>query len=146
MEAYMRRTALRKGAFAGFAWPLLALLVAVLSAAALVAAAPEDEFDEPSQGGMLMLRGKGVAEAMPAVRLGTDVTVKVSGPVARFTVTQAFRNTSREWMEASYLYPLPDDGAVDELKMVVGDRVFVGRIKPREEAREIYEAALENGQ
>jgi Ca-activated chloride channel family protein len=74
------------------------------------------------------------------------VSVKVSGPVARFTVTQAFRNTSRKWMEASYLYPLPDDGAVDSLKMVVGERIFVGRIKPREEATQIYEEALANGQ
>jgi len=142
----MRRTVLRKGAFAGFIWPLLALLVALLSAATLMAAVPDFEEDAPTDGGVLMLSGKGVAEATPAVRLGTDVAVRVSGPVARVTVTQAFRNTSRQWMEATYLYPLPDDGAVDSLKMVVGDRVFVGRIKPREEAAQIYEEALENGQ
>jgi Ca-activated chloride channel family protein len=83
---------------------------------------------------------------MPAMRLGTDIAAKVSGPVARVTVTQAFRNTSRNWMEATYLYPLPDDGAVDGLKMVVGDRVFVGKIKPREEAKQIYDEALAKGQ
>jgi Ca-activated chloride channel family protein len=61
-------------------------------------------------------------------------------------VTQAFRNTSDKWMEATYLYPLPDDGAVDSLKMVVGQRVIVGHIKRREEAKKIYETAKAAGQ
>ena len=142
----MRRTVMRKREMMALSWPIVGLLLAVLFAATLFAAVPEGEADGSEQGGMLMLRGKGVTDEMPAVRLGTDVAVKVSGSVARVTVTQAFRNTSRHWMEATYLYPLPDDGAVDGLKMVVGDRIFVGRIKPREEAREIYEEALENGQ
>lgn len=88
----------------------------------------------------------GVATEVPAVRLGTDIVADVSGQTTRVTVTQAFRNTSDTWMEATYLYPLPDDGAVDTLKMVVGDRIFDGKIKPREEAREMYEEALANGQ
>lgn len=142
----MRRTVLRNPCPALLGWLILALMLALLAAATLRAAVPASEEADPAGGGALMLRGKGAAEAMPAVRLGTDVAVKVSGPTARVTVTQAFRNTSSEWMEATYLYPLPDDGAVDALKMVVGDRIFVGRIKPREEARQIYETALENGQ
>jgi Ca-activated chloride channel family protein len=109
------------------------------------AAAPDDEAD-PAQGGALLLRGKGLAEALPAVRLGTDMQVEVSGPIARVRVTQAFRNTSDSWMEATYLYPLPDDGAVDSLKMVVGQRVVVGQIKRRDEARKLYETAKAAGQ
>ncbi|KKW92046.1 marine proteobacterial sortase target protein [Sphingobium chungbukense] len=95
--------------------------------------------------GTLMLRGKGVANAMPAMRLGTDMDVTVSGQIARVRVTQAFRNGSSQWMEASYLYPLPDDGAVDSLKMVVGQRVIIGHIKRREEARALYEKARDDG-
>ena len=100
---------------------------------------------DPVAGGALMLRGKGVAEALPAVRLGTDMAVTVSGQVARVRVTQAFRNTSDQWMEASYLYPLPDDAAVDSLKMVVGSRIFIGRIERRAEARAAYEKARDEG-
>jgi Ca-activated chloride channel family protein len=103
------------------------------------------EAQDPSAGGALMLRGKGVEQALPAMRLGTDYAVKVSGPTARVTVTQAFRNTGKNWMEATYLYPLPEDGAVDSLKMVVGQRIFIGKIKPREEAKKIYEKALSEG-
>ncbi|WP_313804336.1 marine proteobacterial sortase target protein [Sphingobium sp.] len=95
--------------------------------------------------GTLMLRGKGVATALPAVRLGTDMDVTVSGQIARVRVTQAFRNSGNQWMEATYLYPLPDDGAVDSLKMVVGQRVIIGHIKRREEARAIYEKARDEG-
>ena len=101
-----------------------------------------------SEGGLVLrpAASGGVATEIPAMRLGTDIVANVSGQTARVTVTQAFRNTSDQWMEATYLYPLPEDGAVDTLKMVVGDRIFDGKIKPREEAREMYEEALENGQ
>ena len=60
-------------------------------------------------------------------------------------MTQAFRNTSNRWVEASYLYPLPEGGAVDTLKMVVGQRVIVGKIKRREDAQKIYDKAMKAG-
>jgi Ca-activated chloride channel family protein len=124
---------------------LLSVVVAISLAARLTAAAPEAEPDAIGSG-TLLLRGKGVETAMPAMRLGTDMDVTVSGQIARVRVTQAFRNTSMRWMEATYLYPLPDDGAVDSLKMVVGQRVIIGHIKRRAEARAIYEKARDNGQ
>jgi Ca-activated chloride channel family protein len=70
----------------------------------------------------------------------------VSGPTLRARVTQLFCNPTQDWMEALYVYPLPEGGAVDTLKMVVGDRVIVGDIKERQQARIIYEQAKLNGQ
>jgi Ca-activated chloride channel family protein len=67
-------------------------------------------------------------------------------PTVRAKVTQIFRNPTRDWMEATYVYPLPPGGAVDTLKMVIGDRVVVGDIKERQQARVIYERAKANGQ
>ena len=100
-----------------------------------------------SEGGLILRSSEGeVATTIPAMRLGTDIVANVSGQIARVTVTQAFRNTSNQWMEATYLYPLPEEGAVDTLSMVVGNRIFRGNIKPREEARQIYEEARDNGQ
>ncbi|MGE3690021.1 MAG: marine proteobacterial sortase target protein [Novosphingobium sp.] len=104
-----------------------------------------DEGRDPAAGGALVLRGAGTATAMPAVRLGTDMDVTVSGTIMRVRLTQAFRNTSDKWMEASYLYPLPDDSAVDTMKMVVGQRVIVGAIKRNQEARAIYDRAKAEG-
>ena len=84
--------------------------------------------------------------ATDATRLGSDVDLTVSGPTIRARVTQVFRNPTQNWVEATYVYPLPAGGAVDTLKMVVGDRVIVGDIKEREQARVIYEQARQNGQ
>jgi Ca-activated chloride channel family protein len=125
--------------------PVAALLPARLAAADQAATADADDAGPGSGTLMLSATGPGVATAMPAIRLGTDMDVTVSGSVARVRVTQAFRNTSDRWMEARYLYPLPQDGAVDSLKMVIGERVIVGKIKKREEARQIYEKAKASG-
>ncbi|WP_204351055.1 VIT domain-containing protein, partial [Serratia marcescens] len=66
-------------------------------------------------GGRLMRNAEtpGFAEA---VRLGTDVHLAVSGPTVRGRVTQVFRNPTDRWIEAVYVFPLPEDGAVDYLK------------------------------
>jgi Ca-activated chloride channel family protein len=124
--------------------------IALASALAMTASAPlqaqdaAEEDDGPGSG-VLMLRLKDGTDLTPAVQLGTDIEVTVTGQVSRVRVTQAFRNTSNHWVEASYLYPLPDDGAVDTLKMVVGNRVIIGKIKRREDAQKIYEKAKAEG-
>lgn len=122
-----------------------AIVVHAASAVADETASDDAEAEDGPAAGTLLLRGQGVARSLPAVRLGTDMNVSVTGQIARVKVTQAFRNTSKTWMEASYLYPLPQDGAVDSLKMVVGQRVIVGHIEPREKARKTYEAAKASG-
>jgi len=94
-------------------------------------------------GSLLLKTEDGYADA---ARLGIDVDLTVSGPTARARVTQIFRNPTQNWVEAVYVYPLPSGGAVDTLKMVIGDRVVVGDIKERQQARIIYEQAARNGQ
>jgi Ca-activated chloride channel family protein len=94
-------------------------------------------------GSLLLKTEEGYADA---TRLGIDVDLTVSGPTVRARVTQIFRNPTKDWVEAVYVYPLPSGGAVDTLKMVIGDRVVVGDIKERQQARAIYEQAKQNGQ
>ncbi|HEY8461300.1 MAG TPA: TonB family protein, partial [Blastocatellia bacterium] len=76
----------------------------------------------------------------------TDVKADVSGQLARVTVTQEFHNPFQDKIEAVYVFPLPQSAAVDDMTMIVGDRVIKGKIKRREEAQAIYEAAREAGQ
>src|SRR5262245_47743479 len=76
----------------------------------------------------------------------TDVKAEVSGSLARVTVTQEFHNPFNEKIEAVYVFPLPQSAAVDDMTMIVGDRTVKGKIKRREEAQAIYEAAREAGQ
>jgi Ca-activated chloride channel family protein len=97
-----------------------------------------------ARSGTLLLKQDGATKE--AVRLGIDVDVTVSGPTLRTRVTQIFRNPTQDWVEAIYVYPLATGGAVDTLKMVVGDRIIVGDIKERQQARVIYEEARRAGQ
>ncbi len=75
----------------------------------------------------------------------TDVAIQISGPLARAQVTQQFENPYSDKIEAVYTFPLPQNAAVDDMTLTVGDRVVKGKIKKREEARAIYEAAKRRG-
>jgi Ca-activated chloride channel family protein len=75
----------------------------------------------------------------------TDVTVDISGFIARVTVRQQFHNPFAEKIEAVYVFPLSQDAAVDRMTMKVGDRIIQGEIKERGEARAIYESAKAAG-
>ena len=135
----------------GYAALLLSLLLAVLALAvggraARAEAAPALVTPAEMQSGALLFRANEKGRYVEAPRLGTDVDLSVSGPTARAHVTQVFQNPTDRWVEAVYVYPLPEDGAVDTLKMVVGDRVITGDIAAREEARRTYEAAKQAGQ
>jgi len=76
----------------------------------------------------------------------TDVKAEISGFLSRVKVTQEFENNFAEKIEAVYVFPLPNNAAVDDMTMRIGERVVRGRIMKRQEAREVYEAARSNGQ
>ncbi|MGA9383152.1 MAG: after-VIT domain-containing protein, partial [Phormidium sp.] len=48
-------------------------------------------------------------------------------------------------LEAIYVFPLPDEAAVDDMEIKIGDRIIKGNIKKREEAKEIYDRARQEG-
>lgn len=75
----------------------------------------------------------------------TDVTVDISGFLARVTLTQRFGNPFAEPIEAIYTFPMSSRAAVDSMTMRIGDRTIRGVIKEREEAKRIYEAARNAG-
>jgi Ca-activated chloride channel homolog len=94
--------------------------------------------------GMLMIRNAD-GGALPAPLLETDVDVHVTGPVARASVRQQFVNPTAQWVEGVYVFPLPDDAAVDHLRLHVGDRVLEGVIRERAAAKATYEQAKREG-
>lgn len=98
------------------------------------------------QRGALLLKGQEPGKYVEAPVLATDVDIDVTGPIGRTRVTQRFENPGDGWVEGVYVFPLPEDAAVDTLKMVIGDRIVEGEIKPKEEARQIYERARDAGQ
>ena len=55
--------------------------------------------------------------------------------LADVTLTQRFQNDTARWIEAVYVFPLPEESAVTGMRMVIGDRVVVGRIKEKKAAQ-----------
>src|SRR5436305_784925 len=76
----------------------------------------------------------------------TDVKAEISGFLSRVVVTQEFENPFKDKIEAVYTFPLPQNAAVDDMMMTVGERIVRGKIMRREEARAVYDAAKAGGQ
>ena len=75
----------------------------------------------------------------------TRVEADISGVLARVRVSQVFRNPFSNPMEAVYLFPLPENSAVDAYSFQIGERLIVGEVKAREEARQEYQRAKTEG-
>lgn len=80
-----------------------------------------------------------------APQVSTRVALKVTGPIVRALVTQKFHNPTTEWLEGVYAFPLPEDAAVDHLTLRVGERVIVGEIREKQQAKREYEQAKASG-
>ena len=65
------------------------------------------------------LQFKTSAGTVTAPLLATDVEIRVTGHVARAMVRQSFRNPHADWFEGIYTFPLPENAAVDQLRMRV---------------------------
>jgi Ca-activated chloride channel family protein len=95
--------------------------------------------------GTLFWRSAEQETLVPAPTLKTDVAIVVTGIVARASVRQEFTNPSRTWAEGIYVFPLPEDAAVDRLRMKVGDRLIEGVVQERTAAKAQYEQAKQEG-
>jgi Ca-activated chloride channel family protein len=106
-------------------------------------AVPTDE-DTPGCGAMLAKLPKEEKE-IPLPLKHTDVKGHISGYIATVDVTQQFHNPYDEKIEAVYVFPLPQNAAVNEFIMVIGERRIRGIIRERKEAEEIYREARRQG-
>ncbi len=75
----------------------------------------------------------------------TRVEAEISGVLARVRVSQVFENPFSDGLEALYVFPLPENSAVDAYSFQIGERLIVGEVKERGEARQVYEQARQEG-
>jgi len=75
-----------------------------------------------------------------------DVNVNLNGQIARVQVSQEFKNTSKRTIEASFVFPLPYDGAIDRLTLLVGNKEYEAKLIERDEARRIFEGYVRRNQ
>ena len=112
----------------------LLLLTAVTFQPSVLAAPPAGEASGQTPGSLGIVGKDGKIQATCPLK-HTDVRAGISGFLARVTVTQTFANTATQNIEAIYTFPLPQDAAVDDMTIQIGDRTVRGLIKRREEAR-----------
>jgi Ca-activated chloride channel homolog len=85
------------------------------------------------------------ARKMELPLAGVDISAKIVNRAASVTIKQKFRNPYKEFLEATFIFPLSGGIAVDRFEMRVGDRVLVGKVDERQEARKQYAQALQDG-
>ncbi len=49
--------------------------------------------------------------------------------IVRSKLKQTFKNASNNWVEAIYVFPLPETATVDQLRMTIGERKIIAEIK-----------------
>lgn len=111
---------------------------------------PVKDFQDAQSGAFYIVNdsldeSKGRARHLLSPTLTTEVDIKVTGIVARTKLTQTFKNASDKWVNGLYVFPLPENAAVDHLLMKVGERQIEGQIKPKAEAKKIFEQAKSEG-
>lgn len=82
-------------------------------------------------------RRPGPGSGLPVESITFETTIE--GQVATTHVTQVFRNETRQVLEGTYFFPLPDDASISEFAIWDGERRLAGEVRPRDEARRIYE-------
>ncbi len=120
-----------------FGWILLGVIAVLLSAFQAPAA--------PFEPGLTFTVPTRPGSSRPAPLVETAVDVEVNGIIARGQTRQAFVNPETFWVEGIYVFPLPDDAAIDSLQIRVGDRVITGEIQERIAAAQTYETARQQG-
>ena len=68
-----------------------------------------------------------------------EIVADVSGSVARVDVSQTFKNEGSSTIETAFVFPLPYDGAVDSMTLLVDGKETPAQLVDAEEARKQYE-------
>jgi Ca-activated chloride channel homolog len=76
----------------------------------------------------------------------TRVTARLNGVIASVHVRQRYRNEGTTPINAKYIFPGSTRAAVNAMTMSIGDRRLVAKIKEKEQARQIFNAAKAAGQ
>lgn len=125
-------------------YPIIIVLF-MLSLWPVVSRADADVLTSPDQlqsGGLLFRMQQGY---VVATNLNTEINIEASGLVGRVAVKQTFRNDGLQWVEGVYVFPLPDNAAVDRMRLHIGERFIEGEIREKEQAKREYEKAKSAG-
>lgn len=114
-----------------------------LFAAALLGIAAFAQTASADSGALRIVRADGSRTEVAS--LDTTVDLAIHGLVAEVRVKQRFRNDGELWQQGQYLLPLPEGAAVHAMTLRIGERVIIGEIREKEQARSEFAQAVASG-
>ncbi len=75
----------------------------------------------------------------------TSVNTNINGVIAETYVTQVYTNQGEVPVNASYIFPASDSVTIHGMTMQIGSQLVTAQIKEKEEAKEEFETAKEEG-
>ncbi|MBO1255457.1 marine proteobacterial sortase target protein [Alteromonas sp. 5E99-2] len=77
--------------------------------------------------------------------LHSHADISITGLIARVKLTQYFSNQSEHLVNGTYVFPLPENAAVDHLTMKIGEREIIGKILAKNQAKAVFDNAKKQG-
>ena len=120
----------------------LALIAVAIVFTCGFAQRPEDQEDK-TLAPYFVVKGDPGVDQLPLK--DTRVDISVSGVIADVKVRQIYRNEGSRPINASYVFPASTRAAVYAMRMQIGNEIIVAKIKEREQAKQEFEQAKEEG-
>ena len=120
-------------------------LFLILLSISLLAQAQETETceDKTASPFFFVKSNDGTVDQLPLKK--TSAEVLISGVIADVTVKQTYCNIGQKPLEAIYIFPASTKAAVHFMQMELGGRILKAEIREKEQAREEYEQAKQEG-
>ncbi len=75
-----------------------------------------------------------------------QVDARLADQVAQVQVSQTFENTGSRALEVSFVFPLPHDGAIEAMTLMVDGKEYPAKLLDAKEARRMYEEIVRKNQ
>lgn len=69
-----------------------------------------------------------------------EIDASIRGQVAEVQVGQTFKNRTSQTLQVQFVFPLPYDGAIDQMTFLVDGQELEGRLLEADQARQIYQS------
>ena len=92
--------------------------------------------------GMMLSYNKETNNYSSLQLLSSNYEVDIVGIIAQVKIKQNFINNSNLWLEEGmYAFPVAKNSAVDQMKMLIGERIIEAEIHEKKQAQQIYQTA-----
>jgi len=133
----------------GLNWRDVVILIMVLFFVGLyqVQAHADEYFDlEEVDTGMMLSYHQAGNDYAALKLLSSEYSIDITGIIAQVNIKQTFRNDTANWIEEGmYAFPVADNAAVYQMKLIIGKRVIEAEIHEKQQAQQIYDSAKSQG-